>query len=92
MGIVFRQCASSLKAAKNPLGDYFRHMRAKGGYLQAMIATGKKLATIFFIMVSRKVEYNEMVYTNHRKAELQNKMEYLKRRVERMKIEIDNCG
>lgn len=92
VGIVFRQCASSLKAAKKPLGDYFRHMRAKGGYLQAMIATGKKLATIFFIMVSRKVEYNEMVYTNHRKAELQNKMEYLKRRVERMKIEIDNCG
>lgn len=42
VGMIFRQAACTLKAAKNPLGDYFRHMRAKGGYLQAMVATGKK--------------------------------------------------
>jgi hypothetical protein len=30
--------------------------------LQAMVATGKKLASIFYLMVERKVEYNEKVY------------------------------
>ena len=69
VGIIFRQAANTLKAAKNPLGDYFRHMRAKGGHLQAMVATGKKLASIFYCMVQRKVEYNEKVYCNHRKQE-----------------------
>ena len=62
VGMIFRQCANALKAAKNPLGDYFRHMRAKGGHLQAMVATGKKLATIFYLMVDRNVEYEESVY------------------------------
>lgn len=92
VGIIFRQAANSLKAAKCPLGDYFRHMRAKGGHLQAMVATGKKLASIFYIMVQRKTEYDEEVYMNHRKAELQNKVMYLQKRLERMELELANCG
>lgn len=92
VGIIFRQAANTLKAAKNPLGDYFRHMRAKGGHLQAMVATGKKLASIFYCMVQRKVEYNEKVYCNHRKQELQNKVAYLHKRLQRMESELANCG
>ena len=92
VGMIFRQAANTLKAAKNPLGDYFRHMRAKGGHLQAMVATGKKLASIFYCMVQRKVEYNEKVYCNHRKQELQNKVAYLHKRLQRMESELANCG
>ena len=92
VGIVFRQAANTLKAAKCPLGDYFRHMRAKGGYLQAMVATGKKLATIFYTMRQGKIEYDEDVYRKHRKAELQNKVLYLQKRLQRMELELVNCG
>ena len=92
VGIVFRQAANTLKAAKCPLGDYFRHMRAKGGYLQAMVATGKKLATIFYTMIQCKIEYDEDVYRKHRKTELQNKVLYLQKRLQRMKLELVNCG
>lgn len=92
VGIVFRQAANTLKAAKCPLGDYFRHMRAKGGYLQAMVATGKKLATIFYTMIQCKIEYDEDVYRKHRKAELQNKVLYLQKRLQRMELELVNCG
>jgi transposase len=92
VGIVFRQAANTLKAAKCPLGDYFRHMRAKGGYLQAMVATGKKLATIFYTMIQCKVEYDEDVYRKHHKTELQNKVLYLQKRLQRMELELVNCG
>jgi transposase len=92
VGIVFRQAANTLKAAKCPLGDYFRHMRAKGGYLQAMVATGKKLATIFYTMIQCKVEYDEDVYRKHRKTELKNKVLYLQKRLQRMELELVNCG
>ena len=92
VGIVFRQAANTLKAAKCPLGDYFRHMRAKGGYLQAMVATGKKLATIFYTMIHCKIEYDEDVYRKHRKTELQNKVLYLQKRLQRMELELVNCG
>ena len=91
VGIVFRQAANTLKAAKCPLGDYFRHMRAKGGYLQAMVATGKKLATIFYTMIQCKIEYDEDVYRKHRKTELQNKVLYLQKRLQRMELELVNC-
>ena len=91
VGIIFRQAANTLKAAKNPLGDYFRHMRAKGGHLQAMVATGKKLASIFYLMIQRKVEYDETIYSGHRKFELQNKVAYLQRKLQRMNSELENC-
>ncbi len=92
VGIVFRQAANTLKAAKCPLGDYFRHMRAKGGYLQAMVATGKKLATIFYTMIQCKIEYDEDVYRKHRKTELQNKVLYIQKRLQCMELELVNCG
>lgn len=91
VGIVFRQAANTLKAAKCPLGDYFRHIRAKGGYLQAMVATGKKLATIFYTMIQCKIEYDEDVYRKHHKTELQNKVLYLQKRLQRMELELVNC-
>lgn len=91
VGMVFRQAANTLKAAKCPIGDYFRHMKAKGGYLQAMVATGKKLATIFYLMVKRKVEYDEEIYSQHRKTELQSKVAYLQKRIERITLELANC-
>lgn len=90
-GIIFRQTANTLKAAKCLLGDYFRHMRAKGGHRQAMVATGKKLASIFYIMVQRKIEYDEQMYNNHRKEELQNKVIYLQKQLQRMELELANC-
>ena len=92
VGIVFRQAANTLKAAKCPLGDYFRHMRAKGGYLQAMVATGKKLATIFYTMIQCKIEYDEDMYRKHRKTELKNKVLYLQKRLQRIELELVNCG
>ena len=92
VGMVFRQAANSLKAAKCPLGDYFRHIRAKGGHLQAMVATGKKLASVFYIMVQRKVEYDEEIYTIHKRTELQDKVSYLQKRLKRMELELANCS
>jgi hypothetical protein len=36
-----------------------------------MVATGKKLATIFYLIVARNMEYEESVYINHRKAQME---------------------
>lgn len=92
VGMIFRQCANTIRASKCPLGDYFRHMRAKGGHLQAMVATGKKLATIFYIMVARKQEYDESIYTNHHRTQVEHNLNYLRRKLERMEQELANCG
>lgn len=56
-----------------------------------MVTTGKKLASIFYIMVQRKIEYDEQTYNNHRKEELQNKVIYLQKQLQRMELELANC-
>ena len=88
VGQVFRQCANSLARVQSPMGDYFRHIRAKGGHLQAMVATGKKLATIFYCMVMRKEEYDESVYIRQRKDDVQKRILLMQRKLDKMKSEI----
>ena len=56
-----------------------------------MVTTGKKLASIFYIMVQRKIEYDEQMYNNHRKEELQNKVIYLQKQLQRIEVELANC-
>lgn len=87
VGIIFRQCANSLKSSKEPLGDYFRHVKAKSGHLQAMVATGNKLATIFYTMVSRKEEYDASVYAKHRRVTIERSITRLKSKLERLEQE-----
>lgn len=87
VGLVFRQCANSLKSSKEPLGDYFRHIKARSGHLQAMVATGKKLATIFFTMVSRHVEYDIGEYSKHKKDLLDRNIKRLRDKLERLENE-----
>ena len=56
-----------------------------------MVTTGKKLASIFYIMVQRKIEYDEQMYNYHRKEELQNKVIYLQKQLQRIELELANC-
>lgn len=79
------------QGGKMPAWRLLRHMRAKRGNRQAMVTTGKKLASIFYIMVQRKIEYDEQMYNNHRKEELQNKVIYLQKQLQRMELELANC-
>lgn len=92
VGTVFRQCANALWRANNPMGDYFRHTKARSGHLQAMVATGKKLATIFFTMIQRQQEYDEEIYAQNRRTQLERKIEYTKRKLARLEQQKANCA
>lgn len=92
VGMIFRQCANSLYKSNEPMGDYFRHIKSRSGHVQAMVATGKKLATIFFTIVSTKTEYDSAVYSSHRKALLDRKIIKLRNCLERMEKEQAACS
>ena len=87
VGFVFRQCANSLKSSKEPMGEYFRHIKARGGHMQAIVATAKKLATIFYIMVERKQEYDISVYSSHRKTQLSKNIAKLRYKLNKLELE-----
>ena len=87
VGFVFKQCANSLKSSKEPLGDYFRHIKSRSGHMQAIVATAKKIATIFYIMVERKQEYDLTIYTSHRKTQLAKNIARLRTKLDRLEME-----
>lgn len=56
----FRIAANSMYRSKSWLGDYFRRMKAKGGQKYAIVATARKLAIIYYEMVTGGKEYKPL--------------------------------
>lgn len=79
-GIIFRQAANTLKAAKCPLGDYSDTCELKEGIVRLWLQQAKSSLLSFTSW-----------YTNHRKEELQNKVIYLQKQLQRMELELANC-
>lgn len=85
-GQAFRDAASSLWRAQNPLGDYLRRKKAKSGTRQAVVATARKIASIYYKMVTDKVEFNSEKLREKTEKYLKRKVEYLERKI----LEINN--
>jgi transposase len=70
-GQLFRMVAYAIQRSDHWLGSFYRKMRSKGGPKKAIVATARKLAVIFYKMVStkqpftpiRKEVYEEMYRT-----------------------------
>jgi hypothetical protein len=61
-GQIFRMAAQSLHRSQTPMGDYLRRLKAKLGPAGATTASARKIATLFYILVSRQVEYDPSVW------------------------------
>jgi len=61
-GQIFRLAAQSLHRSQTPMGDYLRRLKAKLGPAGATTATARKIATLFYILVRRQVEYDPSLW------------------------------
>ena len=57
-------------------------IESKSGSGQAIVATAKKLATIFYKMVTEKVEFDPYIVDGNRQKYLRNKAKRLKKALE----------
>lgn len=57
-GQAFREAANALWNAKNVLGDYLRSKKARSGAGSAVVATAKKIASIYYVMVTEKIDFD----------------------------------
>ena len=78
-GQTFRMAANSLYGSKSPLGDYYRRIRAKAGPAKAVVATARKLAIIYYKMVSNKEAYNPKALEEYQKKTNEKKIAQLKK-------------
>ncbi len=80
-GQAFRDAANSLWRAHNPFGDYLRRKKAKSGSKSAVVATAKKIASVYYVMVVNNTEFNPVQLNKGTRKYLQNKLNYLEKMV-----------
>jgi hypothetical protein len=78
-GHAFRDAASTLWRAQNPFGDYLRIKKSKSGSRAAVVATAKKIASLYYNMIVNKVEFNPELLEKGKAKYLQKKLLYYER-------------
>ena len=80
-GQAFRMAASSLYHSKSPLGDYYRRIKSKAGPGKAIVATARKLAIIYYKMISNKEAFNPKALIDYQQKYKEKKINQLKRKI-----------
>ena len=84
-GQAFRIAANSLHSSKSPLGDHFRRLKARAGAGKAVVATARKLAIIYYKMISNKEEFNPNALIEYQKKYKEQKINQLMRKIDKLK-------
>jgi len=74
---IFRLAAQSLHRSQSPLGGYLRRLKAKLGPSGAITATARTIATLFYTLIRRQVEFDISRWQasdSERQKRLQNKL------------------
>jgi len=87
-GQALRVAANTLCRSKCYLGDHFRRMQSKLGYIQAIVAVAHKLARIIYQMVKEKTEYDESIDRAKNVKLLDFKRKSLQKRLAKIENEI----
>jgi len=85
-GLAFRDAANSLWKAQNPLGEYLRRKKAISGGRQAIVATARKIASIYYKMVIEGVEFDPQVLKFKTQEYLNKRLRYLEKSLLKTKM------
>jgi hypothetical protein len=84
-GQVFRMAAMSMCHNKGPLGDYYRRIRSSAGKAKAIVAVARKLAVIYYRMMTDKTAYNPQSLSDYQEKYNQRKIKNLEKYIEKLK-------
>lgn len=90
----FRMSAMTLWNTKDkPLGDFYKRKKATMGKEKAVTATARKMAVIFYNMVTKGVEYQPELVKPNQKNHKQRRLKRLSKELEQLGYKIiDNEG
>ena len=84
-GQAFRMAAMSLSGNKGPLGDYYRRIRSIAGTSKAIVALARKLAVIYYQMITTKEKYDPQKLIDYQKKYREQKIKNLEKYLNRLK-------
>jgi len=80
----FRAAANSVQRSDHWLGDYFRRMKAKGGNKYAIIAVARKLAIIYYKMITAKQNFKPVDIDQYREKYKTARIAYLEKQLAKL--------
>lgn len=86
--IAFRMAAMGVARSNCPIGRFYRKMKARDGAQSAITATAHKLARIFYVMVSKQVEYSEEIANGDEEKNKKRMIKNLQRRAKELGYEL----
>jgi len=87
-GQSFRDAANALWNANNPLGEYLRYKKAKSGSRAAVVATARKIASIYYHMIVDQEEFDPQKLVAKSKEQLAGKLKKLQKSIERTELQL----
>lgn len=81
---VFQLAAQSVSRSKTALGAFYRRLKARIGAPKALTATARKIALIFYQMVTRREPYREMSDTAYMQQQRDRWLQRVKRQAKEL--------
>ncbi|MFN8258477.1 MAG: IS110 family transposase [Bacteroidales bacterium] len=78
-GQAFLMAAFALQRSEHWLGQYYRRIKSRSGPLVATKATARKIATIFYEMITKKVEFSPIKTEVYHQKYKEQKLKYLRK-------------
>jgi transposase len=83
----FRQAANSVGNMKNhPLNSFFRRIAIRRDRINAIVATARKLAVIYFNMITKQEDFNYIPNEEYEKRIRQKQVNRIKKLIEQYKL------
>lgn len=84
-GQAFRMAGNSVWNSKNELGNFYRRIRSRSGPGVAVVATARKIATIYYKMIVNKEAFNPYALNEYQQYYNERKIRRLENQLERLK-------
>lgn len=87
-GQVFKMAAFAVQRSKNWLALFYHRIKAKKGTPKAVVATARKIATIFYKLLKEKIPFNPLPLENYVDGFKKYQINRLKRQAQNLGLQI----
>ena len=88
---LFRLAAQSLANSKSALGAFYRRLKYRIGAPKAIVATARKLASIFYRMIRFKIKYQDIGAEQYEIKNKANQLKYLEKKAQALGLKLVNA-
>lgn len=81
-GQAFRMAVLGLTNSKCPLAEFYRRIKAKAGPSKALVATARKLAIIWYKMITKQESFNPKLLEEYQQKYKEKKINQLRKRLQ----------